>query len=238
VLSFQQFRCGNGYPWIGRGVQPFYHDHLVEPHWQRALRSTANHFPQIQTLSNQIGIPPTQLKLISNGAVLKSSPASIASCGIKNGSTLVVVGANAVPSSGTGEGTGGKEPVQVKKKKEVVPTTDDGLVGYIAEKSGVVDELRDQVEAFQRDVDAYLASKYNPGEATADVPTLTAIHQAHMRLSELLLQGLLKLDSIDIPSPFTKSRAARKEAVRKVQNALNIVDGGWKNAKSAHGQGA
>jgi hypothetical protein len=89
--------------------------------------------------------------------------------------------------------------VQHKKKKEVVPTTD---------------------------------------EASDDVPTLTAIHQAHMKLSELLLQGLLKLDSIDVPSPFTKSRAARKEAVRKVQNALNLVDAGWKNAKGAHGQGA
>lgn len=193
---------------------------------------------QIQTLSNQIGIPPTQLKLISNGAVLKSSGASISSCGIKDGSTLVVVAANSVPSSGTGEGAAQAAPVQHKKKKEVVPTTDDGLVGYIDEKAGVVDELKDQVAQFQRDVDAYLASKSNPADASPDVPTLTAIHQAHMRLSELLLQGLLRLDSIDIPSPFTKSRAARKEAVRKVQNALNIVDGGWKNAKSAHGQGA
>jgi hypothetical protein len=195
-------------------------------------------FLQIQTLSNQIGIPPTQLKLIHNGAVLKSSTSSIASCGIKNGSTLVVVGANSVPSSGTGEGTAAAVPVQHKKKKEVVPTTDEGLVEFVAGKATIVDELQPQVDQFQRDVDAYLASKANPSAASDDVPTLTAIHQAHMKLSELLLQGLLKLDSIDVPSPFTKSRAARKEAVRKVQNALNLVDAGWKNAKGAHGQGA
>lgn len=119
-----------------------------------------------------------------------------------------------------------------------MPTTDDGLVEYVKGKTSVVDELQPQVDQFQKDVDAYLASKADPSAAPADVPTLTAIHQAHMRLSELLLQGLLKLDSIDVPSPFTKSRAARKEAVRKVQNALNVVDAAWKNAKSAHGQGA
>lgn len=221
-------------------VQPLRHErsHQPDPHSSRRnVTDPSSASLQIQTLSNQIGIPPTQLKLISNGAVLKSSSASIASCGIKDGSTLVVVGSNSVPSSGTGEGVA-KEPVQVKKKKEVIPTTDEGLVGYIGEKAGVVDELQGQVDEFQRDIDAYLASKTNPGKATADVPTLTAIHQAHMRLSELLLQGLLKLDSIDVPSSFAKSRAARKEAVRKVQNALNVVDGGWKKAKSAHGQGA
>lgn len=119
-----------------------------------------------------------------------------------------------------------------------MPTTDDGLVEYVKGKTSVVDELQPQVDQFQKDVDAYLASKADPSSAPADVPTLTAIHQAHMRLSELLLQGLLKLDSIDVPSPFTKSRAARKEAVRKVQNALNVVDAAWKNAKSAHGQGS
>lgn len=194
--------------------------------------------PQIQTLSNQTGIPINQLKLIHNGAVLKNGNASIASCGIKNGSTLVVVGANSVPSSGTGEGAPAAAPVQHKKKKEVVPTTDEGLVEFVNAKTTIVDELQPQVDQFQRDVDAYLASKANPSAASEDVPTLTAIHQAHMRLSELLLQGLLKLDSIDVPSPFTKSRAARKEAVRKVQNALNVVDAGWKNAKGAHGQGA
>lgn len=50
-------------------------------------------------------------------------------------------------------------------------------------------------------------------------------------LSENLLQGLLKLDSIEIPSGYTEARKDRKEAVRKVQEVLDRVDGakdGWK----------
>lgn len=42
----------------------------------------------------------------------------------------------------------------------------------------------------------------------------------HVWLSEMLLQRLLKLDSFDIPSEWTKARAARKEGVRLVQGLL------------------
>ncbi|KAJ9127296.1 hypothetical protein QFC24_000703 [Naganishia onofrii] len=196
----------------------------------------------IQTLSTQIGIPTSQIKLIYNGAVLKSSSSTIASCGIKDGSTLVVVGANSIPSSGTADlsgSSGSTVGVQQKKKKEVVPTTDEGLVEYVNAKVSIVDDLAKDVDDFQRNVNAYLASKKSgttPSSTAEPVPTLTALHQTHMKLSEFLLQGLLKLDSIDVPSHFTQSRAARKEAVRKVQGALNIVDGAWKDAKNAHGQ--
>lgn len=43
-------------------------------------------------------------------------------------------------------------------------------------------------------------------------------------LSEILLQGLLKLDSIEIPSGYEDARKERKEAVRQVQEVLDRVD--------------
>jgi len=43
-------------------------------------------------------------------------------------------------------------------------------------------------------------------------------------LSEILLQGLLKLDSIEIPSGYEDARKERKEAVRQVQDVLDRVD--------------
>ena len=43
-------------------------------------------------------------------------------------------------------------------------------------------------------------------------------------LSEILLQGLLKLDSIEIPSGYENARKERKEAVKKVQDVLDRVD--------------
>ncbi|GAA5934811.1 uncharacterized protein JCM15063_003074 [Sporobolomyces koalae] len=43
-------------------------------------------------------------------------------------------------------------------------------------------------------------------------------------LSEILLQGLLKLDSIEIPSGYEAARKERKEAVKQVQDVLDRVD--------------
>lgn len=43
-------------------------------------------------------------------------------------------------------------------------------------------------------------------------------------LSEILLQGLLKLDSIEIPSGYENARKERKEAVKQVQDVLDRVD--------------
>ncbi|KAK4701384.1 hypothetical protein P7C70_g4848, partial [Phenoliferia sp. Uapishka_3] len=43
-------------------------------------------------------------------------------------------------------------------------------------------------------------------------------------LSEVLLQSLLKLDSIEIPSTYTQARKERKDAVRQLQGCLDRVD--------------
>ncbi|GAA6061328.1 hypothetical protein JCM10212_003218 [Sporobolomyces blumeae] len=43
-------------------------------------------------------------------------------------------------------------------------------------------------------------------------------------LSEVLLQGLLKLDGIEIPSTYADARKERKEAVKQVQDVLDRVD--------------
>ncbi|GAA5871268.1 hypothetical protein JCM3774_000896 [Rhodotorula dairenensis] len=66
----------------------------------------------------------------------------------------------------------------------------------------------------------------NEDEAPAPPPKRLLLY-----LSENLLQGLLKLDSIEIPSGYSEARKERKEAVRRVQEVLDRVDRakeGWK----------
>ena len=59
--------------------------------------------------------------------------------------------------------------------------------------------------------------------------TLAAITptQEHTRLSELLLQSLLRLDAIPTDGSWEHARAERKGAVREVQGLLDRLDGGW-----------
>ncbi|GAA6048458.1 hypothetical protein JCM3770_003767 [Rhodotorula araucariae] len=94
-----------------------------------------------------------------------------------------------------------------------------------------LDELEPQVAQ----VEAWLAQARaarehqgadNEGAGTAAPPARTLLF-----LSEVLLQGLLKLDAIEIPGAYADARRERKDAVRRVQETLDRVDAakeGWK----------
>lgn len=50
----------------------------------------------------------------------------------------------------------------------------------------------------------------------------------HIRLGELLLQSLLRLDAIVAEGEWEEARKERKGAVREVQGLLDRLDGGWR----------
>ena len=70
-----------------------------------------------------------------------------------------------------------------------------------------------------------------PGTQT---PTQTLTLE-HTRLSELLLQSLLRLDAISTDGSWDLARAERKGAVREVQGLLDRLDGEWGKVKGAGG---
>lgn len=133
---------------------------------------------QIETLSQHTSIPAAQLKLISNGAVLKNPALPLTSFGLRDGSAIVLVGADqAVPaasSSSSGGGVGGVGAggagTPAGKKKEVVPDTEPGLVEYIRGKTQLVDELREERERYMADVDVYCG--VGAASASGSAPTL------------------------------------------------------------------
>lgn len=95
-----------------------------------------------------------------------------------------------------------------------------------------LDELEPQVkqvEAWLAQEQARRAAAGPDAQADADAPPPPK--RMLLYLSENLLQGLLKLDSTEIPSGYTEARKERKEAVRRVQEVLDRVDAakeGWK----------
>lgn len=50
----------------------------------------------------------------------------------------------------------------------------------------------------------------------------------HVRLAELLLQSLLRLDAITAEGEWENARKERKGAVKEVQALLDRLDGGWR----------
>ncbi|KAG5648565.1 hypothetical protein DXG03_003176 [Asterophora parasitica] len=56
-------------------------------------------------------------------------------------------------------------------------------------------------------------------------------HKEHLRLGELLLQSLLRLDSITAEPAWEDARKRRKDAVREVQDMLDRLDTIWASAQ-------
>jgi len=77
-----------------------------------------------------------------------------------------------------------------------------------------------------------------PPSQTQLQPSPQTQTQTHTRLSELLLQSLLRLDAMTPDGSWEAARAERKGAVREVQGLLDRLDGGWKSACAASVSGA
>ncbi|BGP40857.1 hypothetical protein JCM10450v2_004861 [Rhodotorula kratochvilovae] len=112
---------------------------------------------------------------------------------------------------------------------EKQPESEEALRARIRDVAGQkLDELEPQVAQ----VEAWLAQARaaresgSEGDEGAAPPARTLLF-----LSEVLLQGLLKLDAIEIPGAYADARRERKDAVRRVQETLDRVDAakeGWK----------
>jgi len=73
-------------------------------------------------------------------------------------------------------------------------------------------------------IQAHAAAEPFPAPAPATRPTPLD----HTRLSELLLQSLLRLDALHVPgADWPEARMERKSAVREVQGVLDRLDGAW-----------
>lgn len=120
------------------------------------------------------------------------------------------------------------------------------MVAYIREKKQFLEGLEKELEDFGHSASAYVTANvaHGPGHGQRSKrhshtdapapPTYEKLQMAHARLSELLLQGLLRLDGIDIPNEYSEARKERKEAIRSVQCRLDEVDRVWSEVKRVH----
>lgn len=58
-------------------------------------------------------------------------------------------------------------------------------------------------------------------------PPSVSQKKEHIRLGELLLQSLLRLDGVTPDTQWEDARRERKDAVREVQTLLDQLDAAW-----------
>ena len=170
-----------------------------------------------EQIADHIHLPHSSFKLIHAGAVMKDdgAPSSwhrilfgdaltnviapVSSYGLKNKSTIAVVG--------------GPEKVSAAPERK----TEKHVIAQIETE---LDKVR---TGLLPSVDRLLDSLSNHTVVPGD-----NLDQEHTRLGEFLLQSLLRLDAIHAESEWEQARRDRKAGVREVQALLDRLDTGWK----------
>ncbi|KAI5890695.1 uncharacterized protein SCHCODRAFT_02632629 [Schizophyllum commune H4-8] len=164
-----------------------------------------------QSIAEYTHLPPNAFKLVHSGVVMKDDNAPISAYHIKPNSTIAVIGtADAPPSA----------PAQQAKPKPAPPRSEQSTINQIQS------EMQNVRSSLGRDLETLLGSL--PQYHTAG-DNKAFMDREHLRLGELLLQSLLRLDGINAESEWQDARRERKESVREVQGLLDRLDGAWQN---------
>ncbi|EMD37757.1 hypothetical protein CERSUDRAFT_83529 [Gelatoporia subvermispora B] len=195
-------------------------------------------------------LPPDAFKLVHAGAVMKDDNAPISAYNITPSSTIQLIGGDtSAPTPSSSAAARGKAE----------PRTEEGALAQIrGELDAVRRTLVPDVDGFIAALSASSTSSATPSSSSASsAPASTpsrgkpkaksgskaqqqpapstpneALVREHARLSELLLQALLRLDAVGLAGTggdgWGEARAERKGAVREVQSVLDKLDGAWR----------
>ncbi|KAK4057230.1 hypothetical protein OIO90_001725 [Microbotryomycetes sp. JL221] len=211
------------------------------------------------TLYNITGVPPSHMKLIYSGGLMKDDLAPLGSFGLVE-EQLKANASDAAQTSfwDSWSFKSMKSSRKLKKivmlgSKDISAVVDDRLrtrpdlllpgseeivvpkaqadePSVIKQIQQVADEKLNELEPMIVSVEDFIQrSNDTVSSAEREPPNPRAL----VFVSEALLQSLLKLDSIEIPSTYMDARAERKKGVKALQAALDKVDGLKEEFKSA-----
>ncbi|KAH0827419.1 hypothetical protein J3R83DRAFT_4078 [Lanmaoa asiatica] len=197
-------------------------------------------------------LPAGSFKLVYKGAVMKEDTApraslvslsdlrnahvsqtmvdtggTVSTYKLKENSTIALIGGHTLAPSTPSTTTAPRPPAPSKLK--TTPQTEESTISAIRAELGRVREtLVPDVDAFVRAVSGSEGAIPEFGSAHPESTTPTPTPLDHTRLSELLLQSLLRLDALHMSGvDWPEARVQRKAAVREVQGVLDRLDGAW-----------
>ncbi|KAF8431531.1 hypothetical protein L210DRAFT_968983 [Boletus edulis BED1] len=169
-------------------------------------------------------LPVELFKLVYKGAVMKEDGAPLSTYKLKANATITLIGGHTLSSetsstSATATASAPRMPNPKTKSMNTPPTEESTIVAIRHELERVQETLVPDVDVF---VQALASSTvpFRPQATTLD----------HSRLSELLLQSLLRLDALHVSglgADWPDARVQQKAAVREVQGVLDWLDEAW-----------
>ncbi|KAJ3039023.1 hypothetical protein HDV00_012711 [Rhizophlyctis rosea] len=151
---------------------------------------------------------------------MKDPSASLAKYGVKTGSKIFMMGDGAPIPTKPPPPRPNPQPAQPASSQ--TPSPESTLLATIQKH---VDHTRQtlvpMVEQYSNTATTFLGAASN---VSASSITPKQLKDEHAKVSELLLQSLLKLDGVVCPPELEVARAARKEAVRFVPPQLPRLD--------------
>ena len=187
-------------------------------------------------------LPVGSFKLVYKGAVMKEDAApraslfspspllsdaltpvyqrrgTVSTYKLKENATIALIGGHTLAPEMSSDSAS-----PAPKSRTATPQTEEGTILAIRQELDKVREtLVPDVDAFVRSLGASEGTPEPEPESTAPTPL------GHTRLSELLLQSLLRLDALHVSgADWPDARVQRKAAVREVQGVLDRLDGAW-----------
>jgi len=144
---------------------------------------------------------------------MKDDSYPISSYGIVDGVTLHMIGSSELPPTQKNSAPL-KEPPQR-------PT-----------EGALISKIQDELQRIRQSLVPPLETFLGDLDATTPRPPKSELEREHIRLGELLLQSLLRLDALAPEGEWEDARRVRKGAVNEVQALLDKLDGGWRDVKN------
>ncbi|KAL5033956.1 hypothetical protein RTP6_001852 [Batrachochytrium dendrobatidis] len=180
----------------------------------------------IDQLSQQSRVPAENIKLLSSGVVMLDMDAPLSFYGLGTGSKVMML-VDKRPKQNWGPSTTTTSPRIPPPTHPVLPKEPE-----LPREERLFKLLNDQIEytqtiiqplfgAYKKHADDFLLHD----KSSSNTLTPKQLHDEYARISESLLQCLLKIDGVECESNETELRAKRREAVRLIQGQLDILDG-------------
>ncbi|KAG1723608.1 uncharacterized protein EDB91DRAFT_1172433 [Suillus paluster] len=200
-------------------------------------------------LAEYTHLPLDSFKLIHAGAVMKDDSAPLSAYKIRENSTIALIGGHSLPSAPTAVPSSRpsqpkvKEPpteqstisairTELERVRATLAPDVDALISALAQSAATTTSFSPTPESGSAPPQSFSSPAqvppFPPPYPTPVSYSSKPTSQDHARLSELLLQSLLRLDAMHLAgSDWPDARAERKAAVREVQGVLDRLDGAW-----------
>ncbi|KAJ3402907.1 hypothetical protein HDU80_004649 [Chytriomyces hyalinus] len=169
----------------------------------------------------ETGVPSDRIKLLASGVMMKDLNASLIHYGIKSGSKIMMMGDNAPTPTGP-------RPTAVPKPSTPPMTPEQTAIHKLSEiDASLAKTIMPLVEEYTNSATAY-ASQESSNDTHISAKKLK---DGHARVSELILQTLLKVDEV-LVGENDELRMRRKDAVRRCNALLDRVDAAKESVKA------